>query len=136
QNNEKDKNKLKVSLLKDLPPAVLNKIWLPNKKFEPLHNDYTPIESNTDDLLKKQNNIKVENTLYQVHKPLNKGITKENVIQDYKHFINTDTKQNEIKEINKIRDSYDQTNNNSSNKKEIIIEIFIKDKEKRIKDKK
>ncbi|SCL86394.1 hypothetical protein PCHAJ_000504600, partial [Plasmodium chabaudi chabaudi] len=88
------------------------------------------------DLLKKQNNIKVENTLYQVHKPLNKGITKENVIQDYKHFINTDTKQNEIKEINKIRDSYDQTNNNSSNKKEIIIEIFIKDKEKRIKDKK
>lgn len=56
---------MKVSLLKDLPPAVLNNICLPNKKFEPLHNDYTPIEPNPDDLLKKQNNIKVENTLYQ-----------------------------------------------------------------------
>ncbi|SCL91860.1 Plasmodium exported protein, unknown function, partial [Plasmodium chabaudi adami] len=81
------------------------------------------------DLLKKQNNIKVENTLNQVQKPLNKDITKENPLQEYKHSINTDTKQNEIKEINKIRNSYDQTKNNSSNKKEIIIEIFMKDKE-------
>ncbi|CAD2110672.1 Plasmodium exported protein, unknown function [Plasmodium vinckei petteri] len=108
-------------------------------------NKYTIIKDNLNkkkelssnhDLLKKQNNIQVENTLKQVLSPLKKDITKENVLQEYKHSINTDSKQNEIKEIkeikeiNKIGESYDNTKNKPSNKKEIVIEICMENQEK------
>ncbi|KEG00964.1 hypothetical protein YYE_03997 [Plasmodium vinckei vinckei] len=86
--------------------------------------------SSNHDLLKKQNNIQVENTLNKVLSPLKKDITKESALQEYKHSINTDSKQNEIKEINKIGDSYDNTKNKSSNKKEIVIEICMENQEK------
>ncbi|CAD2088758.1 Plasmodium exported protein, unknown function [Plasmodium vinckei lentum] len=86
--------------------------------------------SSNHDLLKKQNNIQVENTLNQVQSPLKKVITKENVLKEYNHSINTDSKQNEIKEINKIGDSYDNTKNKPSNKKEIVIEICLENQEK------
>ncbi|CAD2105769.1 Plasmodium exported protein, unknown function [Plasmodium vinckei] len=102
-------------------------------------NKYTVIKDNLNkkkelssnyDLLKKQNNIQVENTIKQVLNPLKKDITKENVLQEYKHSINTDSKQNEIKEINKIGESYGNTKNKPSNKKEIVIEICMENQEK------
>ncbi|CAD2090657.1 Plasmodium exported protein, unknown function [Plasmodium vinckei brucechwatti] len=106
-------------------------------------NKYTITKDNLDkkkelssnhDLLKKKNNIQVENTLNQVLSPLKKDIkkdiTKESELQEYKHSINTDSKQNEIKEINKIVDSYDNTKNKPSNKKEIVIEICMESQEK------
>ncbi|CAD2098191.1 Plasmodium exported protein, unknown function [Plasmodium vinckei] len=102
-------------------------------------NKYTIIKDNVNkkkelpsnhDLLKKQNNIQVENTLNQVLSPLKKDITNENALQEYKQSINTDNKQNEIKEINKIGDSYDNTKNKPSNKKEIVIEICMESQEK------
>ncbi|CAD2099405.1 Plasmodium exported protein, unknown function [Plasmodium vinckei brucechwatti] len=102
------------------------------------HNKYIIIKDNlykkklssNHDLLKKQNNIQVENTLNQVRSPLQKDIAKENALQKYKHSINTDNKQNEIKEINKIGDSYDNTKNKPPNKKEIVIEICMESQEK------
>ncbi|EUD69618.1 hypothetical protein YYG_05168 [Plasmodium vinckei petteri] len=102
-------------------------------------NKYTVIKDNLNkkkelssnyDLLKKQNNIQVENTIKQVLSPLKKDITKENALQEYKHSINTDSKQNEIKEVNKIEDSYGNTKNKPSNKKEIVIEICMENQEK------
>ncbi|SCL82731.1 Plasmodium exported protein, unknown function [Plasmodium chabaudi chabaudi] len=63
------------------------------------------------DLLKKQNNIKVENTLNQVQKPLNKGITKENSIPNNKD-------NNDDKFIEHEKNCLTQLNIN--NKKEII----------------
>ncbi|KEG00245.1 hypothetical protein YYE_04913 [Plasmodium vinckei vinckei] len=109
------------------------------KKREEIDNKHTIIKNNVEkktklssnhDLLKKQNNIQVENTLNQVFSPLKKDITKENVLKEYKYSINTDSKQNEIKEINKIEESYDNTKNKPSNKKEIVIEICMENQEK------
>ncbi|VEV55106.1 Plasmodium exported protein, unknown function [Plasmodium vinckei vinckei] len=109
------------------------------KKRRVNDNKYTIIKDNLErkkelssnhDLLKKQNNIQVQNTLNHVLSPLKKDITKESGLQEYKHYINTDSKQNEIKEINKIGDSYDNTKNKSSNKKEIVIEICMENQEK------
>ncbi|CAD2112639.1 hypothetical protein YYG_00009 [Plasmodium vinckei petteri] len=109
------------------------------KKRRVNDNKYTIIKDNLEkkkelssnhDLLKKQNNIQVENTLNHVLSPLKKDITKESGLQEYKHSINTDSKQNEIKEINKIVDSYDNTKNKPSNKKEIVIEICMENQKK------
>ncbi|VTZ67585.1 Plasmodium exported protein, unknown function [Plasmodium chabaudi chabaudi] len=81
------------------------------------------------DLIKKQNIIKIKNELNKVDHPIEKCVKKENkILHEYKHPINTGSKNDEIKEVNKVRDLYGNTKNDSSKKKERGAEIYMEDK--------
>ncbi|SCL99855.1 Plasmodium exported protein, unknown function [Plasmodium chabaudi chabaudi] len=81
------------------------------------------------DLIKKQNIIKIKNELNKVDNPIEKCVKKENkILHEYKHPINTGSKNDEIKEVNKVRDLYGNTKNDSSKKKERGAEIYMEDK--------
>ncbi|SCL83422.1 hypothetical protein PCHDS_000494300, partial [Plasmodium chabaudi adami] len=90
-NEIKENIKLKVSLLNDSPPIVLNNTCPLNKKFEPLHNDYTLIESNPDNLLNASNKDAIN-----YKRASNKYIELENSVV-LKSILNNRQDQNDIK---------------------------------------
>ncbi|KEG01386.1 hypothetical protein YYE_03976 [Plasmodium vinckei vinckei] len=81
------------------------------------------------DLIKKQNIIKIKNELNKVDNPIEKSAEKENkILYEYKDPINTGIKNDELKAVNKVRDLYGNTKNDSSKKKERGVELYMENK--------